>query len=427
MRTGISITSAALVLVPFALVGALALGTKAQSQQPARNVEPVRKVDMGDYEPVVPWPQPLARHRSSHAAGHGDRARVVWAESPDKVWVQQRGEIELPPGAEPWTCACLLNPRRTNTGRRDYSGKPYPYKMRRHHILFAVDRNGKTIEEWLQHDNYLAPPRGTGLGEMGRGPHKILMNPYDREKRIWIIDDDMHEINIFSNDGKLLKTMGVRGVPGRGPNNFNRPTDIAWLPDGTFFVADGYAGVRVAKFDPNGKFIKDWGRTPVDPANPKAYEFWSVHSIGISRDRRLFVADREHHRMQVFDEDGNFLTMWPTGYNSSVPRPYRDAGRSRLGGGLDHQPSREVRPRRALHTRHRRARRAARPVRRGPPDSRRFGAEPVRDRGGEQPFADVPAEAQRRSEPARRSDGHRESRAHAQVGPAQDAATWLLA
>src|SRR5262249_58027848 len=116
---------------------------------------------------------------------------------------------------------------------------------------------------------------------------------------------------------KRLRTMGERGVRGRGPNNFNRPTDIAWLPDGTFFVADGYAGVRVAKFDPSGKFIKDWGRTPVDPANPRAYEFWSVHSIGISRDRRLFVADREHHRMQVFDEDGKFLTMWPTGYNSA--------------------------------------------------------------------------------------------------------------
>ena len=308
----LSITFAALALVPFALIGALATGANAQGQQP------VRKVDMGDYEPVVPWPKPLPDTDLSHAGWTWGSGAGVWAESPDKVWVMQRSEIELPPGADPWTCACLLSPRRTNTGRRDYSGKPYPYKQRRHHLVFAVDRNGNTIQEWLQHDRYLAPPRGTGPGEMGRGPHKILMNPYDPEKRIWIVDDDMHEINIFSNDGKLLKTMGVRGVPGRGPNNFNRPTDIAWLPDGTFFVADGYAGVRVAKFDPNGKFIKDWGQTPVDPANPKAYEFWSVHSIGISRDRRLFVADREHHRMQVFDEDGKFLAMWPTGYNSSV-------------------------------------------------------------------------------------------------------------
>jgi hypothetical protein len=75
----------------------------------------------------------------------------------------------------------------------------------------------------------------------------------------------MHEINVFTNDGKLVKTMGERGVPGRGPNNFNRPTDIAWLPDGTFFVADGYAGTRVAKFDRTGKFLMDWGRPPSIP------------------------------------------------------------------------------------------------------------------------------------------------------------------
>jgi streptogramin lyase len=74
----------------------------------------------------------------------------------------------------------------------------------------------------------------------------------------------------------------------------------------------------VAKFDRNGKFIRDWGRVPVDPDKPGPNEFWSVHSIGVSRDRRVFVADREHHRMQVFDENGKFLEMWPTGNNSSV-------------------------------------------------------------------------------------------------------------
>lgn len=312
MRLRMILIPVALALVVAVLVGEQAAGPTVFAQQG------IQTVDMGDYEPVVPWPLPLPDTDLSHDGWTWGSGAGVWAESPDKVWVQQRSEIELPPGASPWTCACLLNPRRTNTGRRDYTGTPYGYRQRRHHLTFAVDRSGKTIVEWLQHDQYQAPARGSGLGEMGRGPHKILMNPYDTDKRIWIVDDDMHEINIYSNDGKRLKTMGVRGVPGRGPNHFNRPTDIAWLPDGTFFVADGYAGVRVAKFDPNGNFIKDWGRPPVDPKNPQPYEFWSVHSIGISRDRRIFVADREHHRMQVFDEDGNFLAMWPTGYNSSV-------------------------------------------------------------------------------------------------------------
>jgi len=297
----------------------MAESMRAAPAAPANPSAPaVRAVDIGDYEVVTNWPKPLPDDDLSHDGWTWGSGAGVFAESPDKVWVAQRGEIELPPGAEPWICPCLLEPRRTNTGRRAYSGNPYPYEMRRHHLVFAVDRDGYTIEEWLQHDDYLAPPRGFGLGEVGRGPHKILQNPYDPDKHIWIVDDDQHMISIFTNDGELVKVMGVRGVPGRGPNNFDRPTDIAWLPDGTFFVADGYAGTRVAKYDPDGNFIMDWGRPPVDPANPQPYEFWSVHSIGISNDRRVFVVDREHSRMQVFDENGNFLEMWPTGLNSQI-------------------------------------------------------------------------------------------------------------
>ena len=308
-------TIAVLGAVTSVIVGG---GGDAGAQEGGGRRTPSKDVRMGDYEIVTPWPKPLPDTDLSHDGWTWGSGSGVFAESPDKVWVSQRGEISLPPGAAPWTCGCQLEPRRTNTGRRAYSGNPYPYEMRRHHLVFAVDRNGNTIEEWLQHDRYLAPPRGSGLGEVARGPHKLLQNPYDPAKHIWIVDDDMHEINIFTNDGKLVKTMGERGVPGRGPNNFNRPTDIAWLPDGTFFVADGYAGTRVAKFDKNGKFLMDWGQPPVDPKNPKPGEFWSVHSIGISNDRRIFVADREHHRMQVYDENGKFLYLFPTGHDSAV-------------------------------------------------------------------------------------------------------------
>ena len=292
---------------------ALALVTPGRGQQPPQT--PGR---MGGYEVVTNWPQPLPDTDLSHEGWTWGSGAGVWAESPDKVWIAQRGEIELPRTAKPWTFAGLLTPPRTNTGRWPYSGNDPGYQLRRHHIVFAVDRAGKTIVEWLQHDRYLAPPRGSGPGSMSRGPHKLLMNPYDPQKHIWIVDDDMHEINRFTNDGKLVMTLGERGVPGRGPNHFNRPADITWLPDGTFFVADGYAGTRVAKFSADGKFLFDWGQVPYNADNPGPNEFWSVHSIGLSRDRRLFVADREHKRMQVFDENGRFLDMWPTGHNSRV-------------------------------------------------------------------------------------------------------------
>ena len=67
------------------------------------------------------------------------------------------------------------------------------------------------------------------------------------------------------NDGKqLLQTIGTPNVPGADATHFNRPTFIAWLPDGSFYVADGYNGTRVAKFDVNGKFLFDFGK----PATP---------------------------------------------------------------------------------------------------------------------------------------------------------------
>src|SRR5262245_31175829 len=110
MRARILINTAALALVPLALIGGLAIDTNAQGPQP------VQKVDMGDYEPVVPWPLPLPDTDHSHEGWTWGSGAGVWAESPDRVWVAQRGEIELPPGAAPWTCACALQPRRTNTG-----------------------------------------------------------------------------------------------------------------------------------------------------------------------------------------------------------------------------------------------------------------------------------------------------------------------
>jgi streptogramin lyase len=148
-------------------------------------------------------------------------------------------------------------------------------------------------------------------GKCGRGPHKIKMNPYDPDKHVWIIDDQLHVIYRFTYDGKLVHTLGELGKRGRGPNTFDRPTDIAWLPDGTYFITDGYGGTRVAKFGPDDKFIMDWGQPPVDPKNPGPNEWNTVHSIAISNDRKLFIVDRGHARMQVFDENGKFLDMWP--------------------------------------------------------------------------------------------------------------------
>ena len=276
--------------------------------------------EFGPYEPVPNWPQTLPDGPDgvTHAGWTWGSVGGVFAESPDRIWVAMRGELPLPPDAKPWTPYGLLNPSRGNaTGNDDglsatcEPAKPRGWERRYHHVIFVVDRNGKLVQDWPQHDK---------LFEMrcGRGPHKIKMSPYDPEKHVWVFDDQLHVIHKFTYDGKLVMTLGTKGQRGRdGGRLFDRPTDIAWLPDGTFFVSDGYGGKRVAKFDKNGKFLLDWGTAPRDPARPGPNEFNTVHSIAVSHDRRVFVADRGHKRIQIFDENGKFLDMFSTGVNSS--------------------------------------------------------------------------------------------------------------
>jgi DNA-binding beta-propeller fold protein YncE len=242
----------------------------------------------------------------------------VYAESPDRIWFAMRGELPLPEGAKPWTPYGMLNPTRGNaTGNPDGISATCEkvelrgWQRRMHHVIFVVDREGNQVEWWNQHDKLFEGP-------CGRGPHKIKMSPYDPEKHVWVFDDQLHLIHKFTYDGKLVMTLGTRGQRGRDAGKlFDRPTDIDWLPDGTFFVSDGYGGKRVAKFDPNGKFLMDWGAAPADPAKPGPNEWNTVHSIAVSADRRVFVVDRGHRRFQVFDENGKFLTMFTTGMWSS--------------------------------------------------------------------------------------------------------------
>jgi hypothetical protein len=292
--------------------------TTTSSNAPAADIG--GQEEFGPYDVVPNWPQPLPDGPDGvkHEGWTWGSTGAVYAESPDKIWIAMRGELPLPPGAKPWTPYGMLNPTRGNaTGNDDGlsatcepQGQKRGWERRYHHVIFAVDRDGKQVEYWPQHDKLFQE-------RCGRGPHKIKMNPYDPDKHIWVIDDQLHTIYKFTYDGNLVLTLGTKGQRGRdGGKLFDRPTDIDWLPDGTFFISDGYGGTRVAKFDKDGKFIKDWGEKPKDPANPGPNEWNTVHSIAISKDGRVFVVDRGHHRFQVFDTEGKFLTMFTTGVNS---------------------------------------------------------------------------------------------------------------
>ena len=116
---------------------------------------------------------------------------------------------------------------------------------------------------------------------------------------VWVVDDWRQQIFVFSNDGKrLVRTFGEAGVAGTDGKHFGRPTGIAWLPDGTFFVSDGYTNSRVMKFDKDGNFLMEWGSKGTAEG-----QFQVVHSIAVDRARRVYVADRANHRIQIFDQN----------------------------------------------------------------------------------------------------------------------------
>jgi hypothetical protein len=156
--------------------------------------------EFGPYELVANWPQPLPDGADGvkHAGWTWGSVGAVYAETPDRVWIAQRGELPLPANAKPWTPYALLQPPRTSTGNTDgLSATCEPtekrgWERRWHHSVFVVDRNGKMVQDWPHLEKmFSADP-------CGRGAHKIKMNPYDRDKHVWIIDDQLHVIWKFT-------------------------------------------------------------------------------------------------------------------------------------------------------------------------------------------------------------------------------------
>jgi DNA-binding beta-propeller fold protein YncE len=100
-------------------------------------------------------------------------------------------------------------------------------------------------------------------------------------------------------------TLGQTDEAGTDEKHFDKPTDMVVLPSGDIFVSDGYGNRRVVHFDKSGKFVKQWGREGSEPG-----QFACPHSIVADSKNRLYVADRDNARIQVFDTAGELLGVW---------------------------------------------------------------------------------------------------------------------
>lgn len=157
-------------------------------------------------------------------------------------------------------------------------------------------------------------PDGTLIAQWGAGrfimPHGLSIDP---DGKVWITDTGLEQVLRFSGEGALELTLGEKGVTKQDAAHFGRPADVAFLP-GRVLVADGYVNTRIAEFSPQGAFIRDWG------------DFAIAHAVAVD-DSRIYVADRENARIQVFDHAGKLIEsrVSPAGNHTYSLKP--------LGGG----------------------------------------------------------------------------------------------
>src|SRR3990170_5454810 len=285
----------------------------------------------GPYD-VVAWPKPFSQ-LPGHENWTWGAVQGIFAESPDRILIVQRGELprlarpasrpvpefgpslSFPVGQVPFRNASQ-GPVSSPPGAGGPGADPddpaqawigrMGIDARWEHCIVVVNAAGDMVEDWTQWDSML------------KRPHAVYINPYDAEKHVWVVDDHAHTLLKFSHDGKqLVQTIGTRGQKGADGTHSNRPTFIAWLPDSSFYVADGYNGNRVAKFDKDGKFLLDWGQRGTPPET-RPNHFNTVHGVAVDpQTRRVFVSDRSNRRIQVFDENGKFLDQWSGGPQSS--------------------------------------------------------------------------------------------------------------
>jgi len=222
------------------------------------------------------------------------RSTESWGTLPDgRSWGSTSGVDIDPDGTSVWVaerCGAFAPPSQIKPGT------PFACSDSKLPPILKFDTSGKLLKAF-----------GEGLLLFPHGLH------VDREGNVWVTDGlgkdgKGHQVFKFSPDGKVLMTLGKAGVAGSGLDEFNAPSAVYVAPNGDIFVADGHGGntnARIVKFTKDGKFIKTWGKKGSGPG-----EIDIPHTLAMDSRGRLFVGDRQNNRIQIFDQEGNYLDQW---------------------------------------------------------------------------------------------------------------------
>ena len=170
---------------------------------------------------------------------------------------------------------------------------------RTEHPILVFERDGRFVRSW-------------GEGVI-LDPHGIC---FDDQDNVYYVDREPCVVIKYNAKGDKVWEIGTRDKPSdtgstdenrtilRSAGPFNYPTDIAMSANGDFYVSDGDRNCAVHKFDRDGKLLFSWG-TPGDGPG----QFNRPHSVW-EAEGRVFVADRDNNRIQIFTPDGKYLDMW---------------------------------------------------------------------------------------------------------------------
>jgi len=170
------------------------------------------------------------------------------------------------------------------------------------HPLIVLDRDGNFLTSW-------------GEGTLPDA-HGMFI---DADENIYMPVKNSHVVLKYSSSGNLLMTLGTWDQPSdtgwsgvttdivkQAAGPFHRPSDVALSTEGDLYISDGYGNASVHKFTGDGRLLFSWGA----PGKTGPGEFHVPHGVWVHTDGRVFVADRENHRIQIFTPDGEFLTQW---------------------------------------------------------------------------------------------------------------------
>jgi streptogramin lyase len=159
------------------------------------------------------------------------------------------------------------------------------------HPVTIFDPDGNFITSW-------------GEGQFSSFVHGLTIAP---SGNIWIVDSGWHVVTEHAPTGEVLRTIGDREFPAPTfyGQPFNMPTAIGFAASGDFYVSDGYGNRRVHRFTADGTLKHSWGEAGNGPG-----QFAIVHFVALDAEGRVYITDRDNHRIQIFSPDGDFQAEW---------------------------------------------------------------------------------------------------------------------